>query len=163
MNDLNWYRKVLSININSMSPNLWSCLTHLPKAMQELILIQETKICDLEVDCKCHCILKMKSDGVDYTNPSTGRMSEGLAVLLSARTSSLITNRQVKGHGLRHKVIALTGSIRDRFFRIQSIYSAVNHNCKAEFSSSMRRDAAPIHIIGGDMNCVLDPDLDREL
>lgn len=80
--------------------------------------------------------------------------------LLSENATELMTNRQIIDQGLRHRVIALTGTLQDRPFVIQSVCAPVEHNRKAQFFIYLSRDTEPILIVGDDMNYFLDGKLD---
>lgn len=146
-----------------MPSNLWSCLPQLAKSRYDKVVIQETKSNDPEIALKLQYVCKSKTNGVVDANVATEARSGVTAILLSAHTATVMSERQTEEKSLGHRIIAHTGKIHDEAPLLQSVYSPVENNQRAQFFTSLPRSTPFIHIMLRDMNCTLDPDLDGEI
>ena len=65
-----WNLKVISINVNGIATDMWSKLRTLHRAKHDIILLQETKLKDTDLNDDLRYRWQQVSDGEAYTSPA---------------------------------------------------------------------------------------------
>ena len=159
-----WSLKVISINVNGIKTEMWTKLRTLHKQKHDIILLQETKLMQDDLNDDLAYRWQQISEGVAYPAPAASSQAGGVAILLSANACQLLTDRKlVPTHPHQHRHIILQASLNQHTVFIHSIYAPVHRSDRPSFFTNLTTPPTQgSHIIAGDFNCVLDPQLDTE-
>ena len=157
-----WNIKTISINVNGIATNMWSKLRTLHRCKFDIIMLQETKLKDIDLNDDLAYRWRQVSDGEAYSSPAASSQAGGVAILLSAYACSILSDREViPVHSDNHRQIILRAKLTNQNVYIQSIYAPVHRAMRPDFFNNLTNTSPPgSHIIGGDFNCVLDANTD---
>ena len=157
-----WNIKTISINVNGIATNMWSKLRTLHRSKFDIIMLQETKLKDIDLNDDLAYRWRQVSDGEAYSSPAASAQAGGVAILLSSYACSILSDREViPVHSESHRQIILRAKLTNQNVYIQSIYAPVHRAIRPDFFNNLTNPTPPgSHIIGGDFNCVLDANTD---
>ena len=145
-----------------MLTDMWTKLRTLHRRRYDIIMLQETKLPDTDQNDDLTFRWKQTSNGEAYTTPAAASQSGGVAILISAYASSILTEKEIiPANTNQHRQLTLRAKLRNSIVYIHSIYAPVHRNDRPQFFNNL---ASPSpngnHIIGGDFNCIMDAELD---
>ena len=157
-----WNLKIVSINVNGISSDMWSKLRALHKARYDVITLQETKLKDAKLNDDLHYKWKQVTDGEVYSAPAATSQAGGVAILLSSYACTVLQNRSLIPITIdQHRHIILNATLYDQNIYIHSVYAPVRRLERPPFFSQLTIPTRPgSHIIAGDFNCVIDAQID---
>ena len=141
---------------------MWTKLRTLHKNKHDIILLQETKLKDADLNDHLRYRWRQISDGEAFSSPAASYQAGGVAILLSAYACSILDDRYlIPVHSDEHRQIIVGATLGNDPIYIHSIYAPVRRAERPHFFSNLTTPTLPgSHIIGGDFNCVLDTHLD---
>ena len=145
-----WKLKVISINVNGVKSLMWSKLGELHKAQYDVIMLQETKLKDADVNDDLIYRWKQLSEGEAYSNPAASSQAGGVAVLLSAHACNTLSNREhIPTNNKNHRHIIIKATLQSHMIYIHSIYAPVRRGERPGFFNNLTTPPSPEkHIIG---------------
>ena len=157
-----WKFKIISINVNGIKSEMWTKLRHLHKLRYDIILLQETKLMDADTNDDLIYRWKQISDGEAYTEPAVSSQSGGVAILLSAHTCTLLPDREILPLQIEpHRYMVMRATLGNEPIYIHTIYAPVHREDRPAFFNNLPTPANHgSHIVGGDLNCVMDVQVD---
>ena len=157
-----WKFKIISINVNGIKSEMWTKLRHLHRMRCDIILLQETKLTDPDTNDDLIYRWKQISDGDAYTGPAVSSQSGGVAILLSAYTCALLPDREILPiQNESHRYMVMRATLGNEPIYIHTIYAPVHREDRPAFFNNLPTPPNPgSHIVGGDLNCVMDIQLD---
>ena len=143
---------------------MWEKLRKLHKQKHDVILLQETKLMHDDLNDDLSYRWQQISEGVAYSAPAASSQAGGVAILLSANACHLLTDRELfPTHPQQHRHIILQAKLNQQTVFIHSIYAPVHRSDRPSFFTNITTPPSQgSHIIAGDFNCVVDPQLDTE-
>ena len=157
-----WNLKVVSINVNGIASEMWTKLRSLHRSKFDIILLQETKLKDADLNDDLLYRWGQVSDGEAFSSPAASSQSGGVAVLLSSYACSILHDREkipIQSDG--HRQIIVSASLNEQRVYLQSIYAPARRADRPDFFNNLTNPTTPgSHIIGGDFNCVIDANID---
>ena len=157
-----WKLKVIAINVNGIKTDMWNKLRSLHKLRYDVILLQETKLLQDDLNDDLEYRWQQVSDGEAFTAPAASSQAGGVAILISAHGCGLLTDREVVPsiHNC-HRQLTIKAKLQDQIVYVHSIYAPVHRAERPAFFNNLTLPTEPgSHIIGGDFNCVMDAQLD---
>ena len=157
-----WKLSTISINVNGIKTDMWSKLRSVHKLRYDIILMQETKLKDDDANDDLTYRWKQVAEGEAYTSPAISSQEGGVAILLSAHACTLLTNRTIiPTNQNHHRQIILQADLHEHTVFIQSIYAPAHRTDRPQFFTMLKTPPSTAnHLIGGDFNCIMDPQLD---
>ena len=151
-----------SINVNGIASEMWTKLRTLHKAKYDIMLLQETKLKDADINDNLLYRWQQVSDGEAYSSPAASSQAGGVAILLSSYACSILQDReQIPVNSDRHRQIILGATLFGHKVFLQSIYAPVRRTERPDFFNNLTSPIAQgSHVIGGDFNCIMDPFMD---
>ena len=157
-----WNLRIISINVNGILTDMWRKLRTIHKMKYDIILMQETKLMHSDQNDNLQYRWKQISDGSAYTAQAASSQAGGVAILLSAHACTTLHNiepLQLDTH--QHRRLSLKATLSEEIVFIHTIYAPVRRSDRPQFFNDMAMSTLPgNHIVGGDFNCVMHPDLD---
>ena len=153
-----WKFTIISVNVNGVATDMWTKLRNLHKGKYDIILLQETKLKDADLNDNLRYRWKQISDGEAFVSHAASAQEGGVAILLSAYACSVLTDRdQLPVASDKHRQIIVSASMGGQKVFIQSIYAPARRAERPTFFENLTNPPGHgSHIIGGDFNCVLD-------
>lgn len=153
-----WNLNIISININGMASNPWSCLTTLARSRHDIFLLQETKIHCPEQMRHVTYIWEQRAGGKCFISPAAANRSGGIAILFSNHATKVISELKAADSHIPNRYMVIHGRIKEQLVHIHSIYAPVERQPRPAFFRTLPVvDPDHLHIVGGDFNCAIDP------